>query len=208
MQAQLADAATAVMLAEQGIDSAPDASLNTGGITTAAETVSLALDSTETDFQFWRLVASLTQDAARAAQGITVASRPRIYHVRYVNPPCCSRCAILAGRVYPFSTGFERHPGCDCSMIPTTVASPLRQNPHDLVARGLVTDLSKADHRALADGADLNQVVNVRSKAAGLNEPGRVLTRAGRPSPEGIYRIAAGDRDRAVALLAQHGYLR
>ena len=61
---------------------------------------------------------------------------------------------------------------------------------------------------ALTDGADLNQVVNVRSKKAGLTEGGRVLARAGRPTPEGIYRAAGGDRGLAMDLLKRHGYIR
>ncbi len=126
-----------------------------------------------------------------------------------MSPPCCARCAILAGRFYRFSEGFKRHPGCDCTHIATTdPRSEFRQNPHDLVERGLVTGLSKADQKALADGADLNQIVNVRGKKAGLTDGGQVLARAGRPTPAGIYRTAGDDRDAALALLAQHGYIR
>jgi hypothetical protein len=70
-----------------------------------------------------------------------------------------------------------------------------------------VTGLSKADLLALADGADLNQLVNVRLKKAGLRESGRVLSRAGRPTPEGIYRMSS-TRTEAVALLRRFGYVR
>ena len=61
--------------------------------------------------------------------------------------------------------------------------------------------------QALADGADLGQVVNIRRKAAGLLEAGHALTRGGRPTPAGIYRLAS-DRADALRLLKRYGYLR
>lgn len=209
-QAQTSQAAVRDMLAEQDIESAADALLNLPSFTTAVADLERMLADITTDMQaeFDRLVESLVTDAARAAESVAVAVRPDIYHVRFVNPPCCSRCAILAGRVYRYSDGFLRHPGCDCSMTPTTVASPLRQDPDELVRNGQVTGLSKADMQALRDGADLNQVVNVRSKKAGLLEAGHALTRGGRPTPAGIYRLAGDDRERALELLARHGYIR
>ena len=98
---------------------------------------------------------------------------------------------------------------CDCVMIPTTVASPdLTYDPVELVRTGQVTGLSKADKKALEDDADFGQVVNVRNSKAGLKESGEVLTRAGRPTPAGIYRTAGDDRDRAISLLSQYGYIR
>jgi hypothetical protein len=92
-------------------------------------------------------------------------------------------------------------------MIPTTVAAPYAQDPDELVRTGQVRGLSKADMQALEDGANLNRVVNVRSKKAGLLVAGQALTRAGKPTPAGIYRLAGEDRDKALTLLAQHGYI-
>jgi len=206
-QAQTSQAAVVDMLAEQEIDAIADAILNLASFTTTAADLDRMLAEITTDGQFDRLVESIVTDAARAAESVAVAVRPHIYHVRYVNPPCCARCAILAGRVYKWSTGFERHPGCDCSMIPTTIASQYRQNPDELVRSGQVRGLSKADMQALADGADLGRVVNVRSKKAGLLEAGHALTRGGRPTPAGIYRIAS-DREHAIELLKRYGYIR
>lgn len=207
-QAQTSQAAVAEMLVEQEIDAAADAILNLIGFTTDAQSLDAMLATAETDFQFDRLVESLVTDAARAAESVAVTARPHVYHVRYVNPPCCSRCAILAGRIYKWTEGFKRHPGCDCSMIPTTVSSPYAQDVDQLIRDGLVTGLSKADRQALADGADLGRVVNVRSKSAGLMQAGQALTRAGRPTPAGIYRLAGDDRAKALELLKQHGYIR
>lgn len=212
---QTSNAAVPEMLAEQNIATVAEAVLNPVAFTTEAATIDRLLAEVEADVQaqfdahFDRLVASLVQDSARAAESVSVAVRPNIWHVRHVNPPCCSRCAILAGRAYVWSEGFERHPGCDCSMIPTTVSSPLRQDPDQLVEDGLVTGLSKADMQALHDGANLNQVVNIRLKSAGLWQSGETALRRGsRPTPAAIYKAAGDDRDRAVGMLAQHGYIR
>ncbi len=92
-------------------------------------------------------------------------------------------------------------------MTATTVASPLRQDPNELVRSGQVRGLSKADQQALADGADLNRVVNVRLKKAGLLDAGHALTRAGKPTPAAIYRASGEDRAKALELLKAAGYI-
>ena len=98
---------------------------------------------------------------------------------------------------------------CDCVMVPTTVASPdLTYDPIELARDGQVTGLSKADRRALDEGADFAQIVNVRAKAAGLSESGQVLARAGRMTPAGIFDLAGDDRDYALELLRKYEYIR
>lgn len=207
-QAVLSQQAVGEMLAEQDIEAAAEALLNSLAFTTDVRMFEQMVEAAS-EANFDRLVESLVQDAGRAAESVATAVRADIWHVRYLSPPSCSRCAVLAGRVYRFSEGFLRHPNCDCVMIPTTVAAPnLVQDPADLLTKGQITDLSKADTRAIADGADFGQVVNVRSRKAGLKQSGRVLARAGRPTPEGIYKLAGGDRNKAVDLLAQYGYLK
>ena len=208
-QAQLAEQAVGLMVADQDIDAEAEALLNSAAFTTDAGTLEQMLESVEQEWQFQQLVESLTQDAGRAAESVAIAARARVGHVRMLNPPSCSRCAVLAGRVYRYSTGFLRHPGCDCVMIPTTLANPdLVQDPADLMRRGLVAGLSKADQRAITDGADFGRVVNVRSSSAGMSESGRVLYRRGRMTPEAIYRSTGNDREAALALLQSNGYLR
>jgi ribosomal protein L18E len=201
--------AVAEMLAEQEIDAAAEAVLNLLEFTTPLDTLAdmLATVTQETDAEFERLVASLVQDSGRSAESVSTTVRPNIWHVRHLSPPSCSRCAVLAGRVYRYSEGFQRHPNCDCVMVPTTVSAPgLIEDPVDLMRQGLVTGLSKADQQAIADGADFGQVVNVRRRAAGLRESGHTLARAGRPTPEGIYRITS-DRAQAVELLRRYRYI-
>jgi hypothetical protein len=172
-------AALSAMLAEQNTPVPAEAALAPLAFTASPEAVTEMADNIQADWQLDRMVMGLVADAARGAESVSIVTRPRVGYVRYVNPPCCSRCAILAGRFYRWSSGFDRHPGCDCTHLPTTdPRSEFRQNPHDLVDQGLVTGLSKADRRALADGANLNQLVN--AKRGGLRRvnfgPGRTVT--------------------------------
>jgi hypothetical protein len=203
-----AQPAVAQMLAEQAIDEAAQALLNSQAFTTATETFMAMVDEVSTDYEFDRLVASLIQDAGRAAESVATTVRPRIGFVRYLNPPSCARCAVLAGRIYRWSTGFDRHELCDCTMIPTTLANPaFVHDPVDLMREGLISGLSKADQKAINDGADFGQVVNVRLRKAGLHKAGRVLSRRGRLTPEGIYTLASS-RDDAIERLIAAGYVR
>lgn len=58
-----------------------------------------------------RIVATQVQDAGRVADGVAAMGRPRVQgYIRYLSPPSCSRCAVLAGRWYRVSAGFQRHP--------------------------------------------------------------------------------------------------
>lgn len=165
-----------------------------------------AVEQVVTDFQFDRLVESLVQDAGRAAQSVAVAARPEVGWVRHLTLPSCERCAVLAGRVYRFSQGFQRHPNCDCTMIPVTVASPdFTYDFRELALSGQVTGLSKADRQAIRDGADPTQVINAR-RVSGMRESGRVLWRRDRMTPEAIYRQAS-TRDEALELLRRYRYL-
>lgn len=207
-QAQVAERAVGVMLDQQSIDVEAEALLNSVAFTTDLERFEAMAEQAKADWEFRQLMESLTQDAGRSAEGVAIATRPRIGFVRLLAPPSCSRCAVLAGRAYRYSDGFLRHPGCDCVMVPTTLANDeLVQDPVDLMERGLITDLSKADQRAIQDGADFNKVVNARRQSAGMTEAGRVLGRAGRPTPEAIYR-ANPTREDAMAALQAAGYLR
>lgn len=177
--AAAASGAVGAMLAEQGTPVTPEATLAPLAFTADPAAVDQMTTDIDADWQLDRMVMSLVADAARAAESVGIAVRPRVGYVRYVSPPSCSRCVILAGRFYRWSSGFLRHPGCDCTHLPTTdPRSEFRQNPHDLIDRGLVTGLSKADRKALGDGADLNQLVNYKNgNIRRLNfGPGRTVT--------------------------------
>lgn len=206
--ATYAERAVGIVLTDQGIDTASEAALNLPAFTTSPLSIERMTAATETDAEFKRLVASITQETARAAQQAAVAVRPEVGWVRHLTLPSCSRCAVLAGRVYRWSDGFLRHPGCDCTMTPTSEGDDsMAYDVEGLARTGRVTGLSKADRQALDDGADFGRIVNVRSRKAGLTESGRVLERAGRLTPEAIYRMSS-DRAEALELLTQAGYLR
>lgn len=207
-------AAAEAMLAEQSMSTAADARLNPVAFALAPQVIAASMQTIDaeaeklwTDWRFARLVSSLVQDAGRAAQGVDTATRPRVGHVRHLQLPSCSRCAVLAGRVYRHSTGFKRHPGCDCTMVPTALDSGLTYDPQELAEQGLVTGLSRADRAALADGADFNQVANARRSPGDLRDASGYLSRAGRLTPAGIYQMAGNDRAKALGLLKAAGYI-
>src|SRR5690606_27642678 len=78
----------------------------------------------ETAERWLNLAASTAlSDTARQTEMLHTAVRPGVDgYVRMLNPPSCSRCAVLAGRFYKKNQGFLRHPGCDCRHIPASEA--------------------------------------------------------------------------------------
>lgn len=198
------------ILAEQGIRSTPLGRPVTEALVSAPAPVVERMDMTETVAEFERLVATLIADAAREAEAVAAVAEPEVTrYVRLVAPPCCGRCAVLAGKVYRWSTGFQRHPRCDCEMVPTNEAraGDLALDPDELFRQGAIRGLSRADVKALNMGADLGQVVNVRSRKAGLRRGSSVLDRRGRPTPAGIF-ASTTSKTEALALLRRHGYIR
>lgn len=205
--AKTSDAAVAEMLAEQDIEAAAQETLDLLQFSTSAPDFQRMLEQVEADWQFDRLVESVVQDAGRAAESVAVATRDRVGWVRHLTLPSCERCAVLAGKFYRWSDGFLRHPGCDCTMVPVADNdASMVYDVAELAAQGQITGLSKADIRAINDGADFGQVANVKRRAAGLLEAGHALTRGGRPTPAGIYRLAS-DQAQAIALLRRYRYI-
>lgn len=136
----------------------------TGTAYNAGATVPEALAVGE---RFLSLVATLqVQDAGRAATSTSLASNKRLFgYTRFLNPPSCQRCAVLAGRTYRYSRGFQRHPKCDCIMLPVqssewAKAEGFVMDPTEQLDS--IRDLTKAQRQAIADGADLSQVVNAK----------------------------------------------
>ena len=161
-QVMFAQRAVGQMLTEQNIDADAAAALSPLAFTTSPDAFRDMATTIDTDWQFKQLVASLVQQVGRSAEGVAITTRPRVGWVRMLTPPSCSRCAILGGRFYRWSDGFQRHPGCDCIHLPTTQddASGFLTDPGALAEEGLVTGLSKAEMQAVRDGADMNQIVN------------------------------------------------
>lgn len=154
---------------------------------------------------------TVVTDAGRDMTAAEIAVRPQVTAwVRVVNPPCCSRCAVLAGVVYRWNKPNPRHPRCDCATLPTTVARAGTHltDPMELVRRGLVTDLTAAQRRRLDDGADLVKVLNesrdawrVRMAVARKAEKRRrELWGAAQPLPSGGIQDFLSHLTRDVAM--------
>ncbi|MEV4246973.1 hypothetical protein AB0J63_26615 [Streptosporangium canum] len=178
-----------------------------------------------------RILSTETADAARAADHAgLVANRSWVTYVRQVTLPACGRCVVLAGREYSWSTGFQRHEQCDCSMVPRRDGQAPLTSPKELFERMSREEqnraFTKADAQAIRDGADLGQVVNARRgmtvvgdrsvTTEGTSRRGLAGRRAGatsgrrsavRPTPAQIYADAAGDRDEAIRLLRRFAYI-
>jgi hypothetical protein len=171
-----------------------------------------------------RIVTTQVADAGRAATSVEQAVRPSATRwVRMLVPPSCDRCTILAGRVYKWDASFDRHERCDCTAIPAdeNVAGDLTTDPRAAIEAAYhgdptVTGLSRADLKAIVeDGADPAKVVN--AKRGMFTEQGVKLTREGtktrgksrapRVRPESIYKLAGGDRAKAIQLLEKFGYI-
>jgi hypothetical protein len=126
------------------------------------------------------IVATQVQDAGRLADQAAMTAQPEIDgYIRRVNLPSCARCIILAGRVYRYSTGFKRHPKCDCTMVPD-VGTAAPQDPAKLIAQMQASDpgtlaksLTAGDLQAIEHGADINQVINAHRSMTTAAGPGR-----------------------------------
>jgi hypothetical protein len=114
-------------------------------------------------------------DASRVAKGVQITSRDNAGWIRMVRPPCCSRCAILAGRIYDGGGAFKRHPNCDCDAVPVHDYLNRHNDPsldgwvfdtreyfHSLPEAQQNKIFTKAGAEAIRDGADPAQVVNAR----------------------------------------------
>lgn len=202
-------ASTDAELAEQGLRAPAVADVAVAALVTPTRDIAAMLGATADQVGAERLALTLVQDAGRTAATVDILRRPAVTGwVRSLNLPSCSRCAILAGRVYRYSTGFQRHPLCDCLMTPTTLAAgqELTLDPTDAIRDGQIRGLTRAEMEALDAGADLGQVVNARRRKAGLRVGSSVIERGGRLTPQGIQHLATG-RAHAIELLRRHGYI-
>lgn len=116
-------------------------------------------------------------DAGRQGQMLAIHSRPKVGYVRMLNPPSCSRCAILAGRASG-REAFPRHPRCDCRAIPGLEGweQDLTMNTSEyfesLSPEEQARVFTNAGAQAIRDGADINQVVNARRGMQEIQSPG------------------------------------
>lgn len=117
------------------------------------------------------LAGTQVQDAGRAATAVAMTADRNVYGwEREVHPPSCSRCLVLAGRVYSHSSGFQRHKHCDCThKIVVRYVKPARplETPSGMVVAGDATP-------------------------AGTAMPEELLRRAGDDRDAGIAALRAG----------------
>jgi hypothetical protein len=169
-----------------------------------------------------RQVGTLVQDAGREAGGVGIYAHPDLKgYFRRLRTPSCKRCAVMAGAFYEDNAGFDRHPLCDCTHVPA--AEDYEDGSYDVasaIKRGDITGLTQGERDALLDGADLSQVVNAKRKGSlqrssmygttttsSTTRRGVYRAKEPRLTPDSIYRQAGGNRDEALRLLRDHGYL-
>lgn len=170
-----AEASLDAVLAEQGLSAPPSALLQTtafGQSTSSGFDLLGLLIQAPTVKILQSMAVTQIADSWRVASGASMATRPALQgYVRHVGPTCCSRCAILSGRFYRWSSGFERHPNCRCVNIPTTIRAmdAVSETPEELFHQGRIRGLSKANQRAIEDGADIIQITNAYRRTSGMS---------------------------------------
>ena len=160
------------------------------------------------------LTRTAVSDAARGGSSVAIAATPRMGYTRYESAPYCQRCAPLVGKWFRWNQGFQRHPRCDAVHVPAAQDSPPEKRYTTDIDASMIRDLTEAQRKAIEEGADLYRVLNAyRGTNSDSQRTSMFTTReasrgALRPTPEGIYARAGDDRENALALLRQHGYLR
>ncbi|WP_405560692.1 hypothetical protein [Streptomyces sp. NBC_01180] len=145
-------------------------------------------------YQMAKYVSTTLADTARTATSVAMTATPScVSYVRVVKLPACSRCIILAGRQYSYSTGFKRHPKCDCGMEPMSDSAwKAADSPTSLYDAMSPEERRKrfgaAGAEALDNGADLSQVVNARRGMTTVKAYGRTV----RATNEGTTRRGIG----------------
>ncbi|MEU0940307.1 hypothetical protein [Embleya sp. NPDC005971] len=122
--------------------------------------------------QMTRIVSTTIADIAREADEVAmVANDQVIAYVRVAEPPACSRCILLAGRIYKIlEAKFLRHPNCDCGKRPiaelTDDEYALATSPDELwdamSERERRRTFGVRGAQAITEGSDMGQVVNSR----------------------------------------------
>ncbi|WP_052371957.1 hypothetical protein [Amycolatopsis taiwanensis] len=129
-------------------------------------------------------VSTEINDAGRSAVQVAETAHPGVAgHERVVRLPACDRCIVLAGKFYRYSTGFLRHPRCDCTMVPVTRADWRAGRPendptalfHAMSEAEQNRRFGTANAEVIRMGGDISQVVNARSGMATVKAFGRNL---------------------------------
>lgn len=122
-------------------------------------------------------------DISRSAVLTGIAVRPQILgYVRSTGGDPCSRCAVLAGKWYRYSTGFLRHPRCHCTMTPSSIE-----------LAGGFTEGSLERTRGPRHRADLSSLDIAARSTEGRRMPEQILA-------------STDDRTAAIAMLRAAGF--
>ena len=157
--------------------------------------------------QLLRMMSTEVADAGRSAVGASITTnRTCTGYVRVISPPACSRCIVLAGKIYGSAVAFKRHPHCDCVHEPTIRG---RRRPHvdpDEYFRGLSRPeqdrvFGKAGAQAIREGGDMFAIVNARRGVYTTDAYGRRV----RATREGTTRRGAFYRQERAAVSARTG---
>lgn len=158
-------------------------------------------------------VLTVMADTGRSVVSADIAQRPTLGgYTRMLNPPSCSRCAILAGKFYRWNTGFQRHPRCDCRHIPTNenVADDLTTDPykyfHSLSPDEQTATFGKSEARAVREGGDIYRVVNIKQRGLSTAKGRLKFGTPSRMTVDDIFRTA-GTRTNAIKMLTEEGYI-
>lgn len=161
----------------------------------------------------WLSATTLTvlADTRRQVYHADVIQRRGLGYCRMLNAPSCSRCVVLAGKWFAWNKGFLRHPKCDCIHIPSPEASAedYTTNPAEYF-RSLSKDqqdaaFTRSGARAIRDGADVAQVVNVNQRGLATAKGTKRLG-SSRMTVDDIYRTAVSRAD-AVRMLKAEGFI-
>ncbi|WP_134663988.1 hypothetical protein [Amycolatopsis sp. CFH S0078] len=127
-------------------------------------------------------VSTEINDAGRSAVQVAETAHPGAAgHERVVKLPACDRCVVLAGKFYRYSTGFLRHPRCDCTMVPVS-REEWRDGRPENEPTALFHAMSEAEQNrrfgtanaeVIRMGGDISQVVNARRGMATVKVFGR-----------------------------------
>lgn len=158
------------------------------------------------------LAATMAADAGREATQASMTAARMDGWVRMLRLPSCDRCTVQAGKWFRWSTGFQRHPGCDCVHVPVAerrFAPDTSIDPVAAVRAGQVKGLSKADSQAILDGADPSQVINAKRGMSTANVFGRdvKITSEG-TTRRGLYGGYERRADGSLGRRADVGYRR
>lgn len=169
-----------------------------------------------------KIVLTSLNDSQRAARAVAGLARPRTMYMRIANLPCCSRCAVLAGKKGFWEKPFRRHPLCDCGQIPIPMDKDIRFEGPEFSTKSYFESLTEEEQnriftsagaQAIREGADVDQVVNARQ---GMKSATKGYTTAGskwrRRHDSARYSIdlimQVKDPKRRWAILDNEGYVR